>query len=85
MFYNSTGLRFAFQKFESVGFFSVFLVFFSWVFSLLFSFCFVGRTSHPSLVSLLSPVSFPLLIYFSSFLIKRKKNIEVSTRSSINI
>ena len=27
----------------------MFLVFFSWVFSLLFSFCFVGRTSHPSL------------------------------------
>ena len=49
MVYNSTGLRFAFQKFESVGFFSVFLVFFSWVFSLLFSFCFVGRTSHHSL------------------------------------
>ena len=29
--------------------FSMFLVFFSWVFYLLFSFCFVGRTSHPYL------------------------------------
>ena len=47
MFYNSIGLWFALQKFEC-WFFSVFLVFFSWVFSLLFNFCFVGRTSHPS-------------------------------------
>ena len=42
-------------------------------------FVFVGRTSHPSLVSslslvsLLSLVSFLLLIYFSLFLIKKKK------------
>ena len=39
----------------------------------------MGRTSHPSLVSSLSLVSLPsfvsflLLIYFSSFLIKKKK------------
>ena len=36
-------------------------------------FVFVGRTSHPSLVSSLSLVSLLLLIYFSSFLIKKEK------------
>ena len=50
MFYNSTGLRFALQKFESVG---VSLCFqFSKVgwFLLCSVFVFVGKTSHPSLV-----------------------------------
>ena len=49
---------------EGAGY--LFLV--SW-FLLLLVFVFVGRTSHPSL----SLVSFLLLIYFSSFLIKKKK------------
>ena len=65
MFYNSTRLQFALQKFESVLCFS-----FSKVGCFLFCsiFVFVGRTSHPSifsslsLVSLLSLVSFLLLI-----------------------
>ena len=55
---------------EGAGY--LFLV--SW-FLLLLVFVFVGRTSHPSLslVSLLSLVFFLLLIYFSSFLIKKRK------------
>ena len=53
--------------------FSVFLVFFSWVFSLLFSFCFVGRTSHPSLgffsfscISSFSYVFSSIILFFVS-------------------
>ena len=56
------------------------------MFFLLFSF-FVVSTSHPSLfvVSLLSLVSFLLLIYFSSFLINKKKNqFEYRERNKIS-
>ena len=67
MFYNSIGLRFAFQKFESVG---VFLcIWFSKVGCFIFCsvFVFVERTSHPSLVSSLSLVSLPSLVSFLRF------------------
>ena len=58
MFYNSTRLQFALQKFESVLCFS-----FSKVGCFLFCsiFVFVGRTSHPSIVF------FSFSCIFSSF------------------
>lgn len=87
MCYNSTGVRFALQEFEFVGvslcfqlLLGVFLLFrlcrkdlssFQWFLLFLFSF--------------LSPVSFLLLIYFSSFLIKKKKKNYITSNSSLTI
>ena len=57
----------------------MFLVFFSWVFSLLFSFCFVGRTSHHSLGFFSFSCISSFSCIFSSinilFFVSDKKNI----------
>ena len=47
MFYNSTGLQFALQKFEECWGFSLFLDFYCWEFSLLFSLCRKDLSSFP--------------------------------------
>ena len=78
MFYNSTRLRFALQKFEDCwGFLIVFRVLLLGVFSFV-QFVQEGPLILPllsslSFVTFLSPVSFLLLIYSSLFLIKKKK------------
>ena len=75
MFYNSTGLRFALQNFEECWGFSLFLDFYCWEFSLLFSLCRKDLSSFPCFLLFLLYLLFLLLTYFSSFLIKKKKKV----------